>query len=70
MVSFQLNVFPDVDLQYLEELCLYNTGNLALNNICFVLSDNKYPRAQPKETIETGKTTKVPNPLSNKTQLN
>ncbi|KAL4239711.1 hypothetical protein ACF0H5_000515 [Mactra antiquata] len=40
-----LELFPDVDIPYLDDLCSQHTGPMAVNNICLALLDSKYPKS-------------------------
>ena len=59
---FQLALFPDVELNFLQDLALQHTGPYAVNNICNVLLEDQYPKAiaVPKATATA--TATVPNP--------
>ena len=59
---FQLALFPDVELNFLQDLALQHTGPYAVNNICNVLLEDQYPKAiaAPKATATA--TATIPNP--------
>lgn len=41
---YQLALFPDVAVDYLDQLATMHTGPMAVNNICNALLESKYPK--------------------------
>ena len=56
----QLSLFPDVEVQFLTDLASQHSGPYAVNNICNVLLESKYPKASAAPEATATVTAPVP----------